>query len=245
VGTGLGARTTALGYDPDGYLESITDPLSRLWSYGRDAAGRVTSITRPDTEVIGLGYDENGNLESVTPPGRPPHVFGYSPVDQMQSYSPPEVDGVSMPVGYSHDIDRDLDVVTRADGSTLDFDYNPTTGRLTAITWPLGVTTLGYDPSTGQLASLDAPDGESLTFAYDGALPTDVTWSGSVAGTVGRDYDPDLRISSLTVASGATTETWSYGFDLDGLLEAAGDLSVTRDPVNGLVTTTTLGGPVE
>ena len=52
-GTGGDARVTSLGYDPvSGYLGTVTDPLSRVWSFGRDGGGRVTSITRPDLAEI-------------------------------------------------------------------------------------------------------------------------------------------------------------------------------------------------
>src|SRR5690606_28724280 len=45
VGTGAYARNVTLAYGDDGLVESITDPLGRMQSFGYDAAGRVTRRT--------------------------------------------------------------------------------------------------------------------------------------------------------------------------------------------------------
>jgi RHS repeat-associated protein len=59
-----------------------------------------------------------------------------------------------------------------------------------------------------------------------------------VTGSVSRGYDSFFRPSSDAVAGGSSV---SYGYDSDGLLTSAGDLAVTNDPTNGLVTGTSLG----
>mgnify|MGYP006307173927 CR=1 FL=1 len=78
--------------------------------------------TLSDGRVIAYGYDANGNLTSVTPPGRPEHVFGFSPIDQVASYDPPEA-GISPDMtSYTYTPDRNVDIVTRSDGATYDYD---------------------------------------------------------------------------------------------------------------------------
>jgi YD repeat-containing protein len=57
-----------------------------------------------------------------------------------------------------------------------------------------------------------------------------------VSGTVAFGYDADLRLSGLAVAG----DTIAYGYDDDGLLTAAGDLTLVRDSLNGLLTETSL-----
>ena len=47
-------------------------------------------------------------------------------------------------------------------------------GRLNALTTPSGQVRYAYNPATGNLATLTAPDGETLTYGYDGRLRTDV-----------------------------------------------------------------------
>jgi len=72
----------------------------------------------------------------------------------------------------------------------------------------------------------------------DGPLVTSVVSTGTAPGSVGFDYDPDLRIRSERV-NGAFEAL--FGYDGDSLLVAAGDLAIGRDPLTGLVASTTLG----
>jgi YD repeat-containing protein len=67
-GTGGSARTSTFTYNPQGFLASITDPLSRTVSFTYDLVGRVTTQTLPDGRVIQTTYVANGNVASITPP---------------------------------------------------------------------------------------------------------------------------------------------------------------------------------
>lgn len=69
-GTGDDRREMTLGYDPEGFLASLTDPLQRSTSFDYDQVGRVRTQTLPDGRSVALTYDENGNVTLVTPPGR-------------------------------------------------------------------------------------------------------------------------------------------------------------------------------
>jgi RHS repeat-associated protein len=106
------------------------------------------------------------------------------------------------------------------------------------VTLARGAIGATYDAATGHLKTLAAPGGLNLAFAYDGALLTSESASGSVAGTVARTYDDDLRLASQSVNGTAV----SFGYDADSLLTQAGALTVTRDAQHGLVTGSTLGG---
>ena len=88
-GSGAETRASAFGYNANGYLETITDPLNRVTSFQYDDAGRVTQQTLPGNRTIGFTYDANGNLTSLTPPGKPQHAFDYTEVDLMKEYDPP------------------------------------------------------------------------------------------------------------------------------------------------------------
>ncbi|MCA1792222.1 MAG: hypothetical protein LC667_20955, partial [Thioalkalivibrio sp.] len=85
--------------------------------------------------------------------------------------------------------------------------------------------------------SITAPDGPTLTYTWDGFLPTGSSWSGTVAGTVAWGYDNEFRATSETVGSQAI----AFTYDNDSLLKSAGSLQISRDPANGRVTGTTLG----
>jgi YD repeat-containing protein len=66
-----GSRTATRAYRPDGFLDTITDPLDQVEVYTPDAVGRVLEVFRPDGETVAFDYDAAGNVEWVTPPGRP------------------------------------------------------------------------------------------------------------------------------------------------------------------------------
>jgi YD repeat-containing protein len=213
--TGAAERRTRFVYDAAGFLAEVVGPLLRPTDFTYDAAGRITRQTLPDGRFIDFTYDANGNLTSLTPPGQPAHVFRYTPVDLEAEYEPPALAGIPDPRSFfDYDLGRNLDLVTRPDGATIDFQYDAA-GRLAAILRPAGATSFGYDPATGNLATILAPGGEGLAFGYDGSLLTATTWSGTVAGTVSRSCDDDFRLASQSV-NGAQTVAFAY--DGDGLL---------------------------
>ncbi|MDQ7010371.1 MAG: RHS repeat-associated core domain-containing protein, partial [Mariprofundaceae bacterium] len=103
---------------------------------------------------------------------------------------------------------------------------------------PRGVVSYGYDAVTGHLRSITAPDGGTVSYAWDGPLPLSESWAGAVSGTVSVGYDNFFRVTSRTVGATAI----SYAYDADGLLTGAGAETLTRDPLNGLLTGTSLAG---
>src|SRR2546423_55619 len=236
-GAGAAARSYSLSYNTDGYLSSITDPLTRTTSYVYDAAGRVTQKTLPDGRTIGFAYDAMGNLTSVTPPGRPAHSFAYSAVDLRSSYTAPDVGGGNQTL-YAYNLDHQLTTITRPDRQALTFAYD-SGARLSTLTIPGGVYTFAYNATTGKLSSLTAPGGGTLSYTYDGARVTQTAWAGSVAGSVSRVFDNDFRVTSQSV-NGANPINLNY--DSDSLLVGAGSLTLTRNAQTGFITGTTLGG---
>ena len=83
-----------------------------------------------------------------------------------------------------------------------------------------------------------ASDLGTLSYTYDGLLPLSETWAGAVTGSVSVAYDNNFRVTSRTV--GATPIAYTY--DADGLLTGSGAETLTRDPLNGLLTGTSLAG---
>jgi len=235
-GVGIDERQYTFAYNVDGYLSSVEDPLTRVTSYEYDSAGRVTKETLPDTRFIQYGYDDAGNLTSVTPPGRPAHNFTYTSVDLNDNYTPPDI-GVPGTTVYAYNLDKQLTGVTRPDGKIVSLGYDPA-GRLDTVTLPRGVVDYAYDPLTGKLSSITAPDGGQLAFSYDGPLPLSSTWTGLINGSVSRVFDNDFEVTSQSVNG---SNTINFGYDNDGLLTSAGALTLTRDPLNGLLSGTALG----
>ena len=84
-----------------------------------------------------------------------------------------------------------MQTVTRPDGLTLTLGYDGA-GRPETVTTPTSTTTWTYAPTSGLVTSLATPD-TTVGIGYDGSLPTSVTWTGAVTGTVGVTYDNFLR----------------------------------------------------
>jgi RHS repeat-associated protein len=233
-----GTRTTTYTYDPaTGFVSKITDPAAREVSFTYDLAGRVKTQTLPDSRVVRFSYP-SGNVTSITPPGRPAHAFGHTPIDLPETYTPPDVGLAEHATTLAYNADRQVELVTRPDGQTIDSVYDPASGRLTSVVTPRGTYGYAYDPASGNLATATEPDGGTLAYGYDGALPTSVTWTGEVAGSVGFAYDDDFELVSRTVNG---TDSVAFDHDQDGLLTVAGALTLTHDPAIGFLAGTTLG----
>jgi RHS repeat-associated protein len=236
-GSGSDQRMTTMGYNPQGYLANITDPLGRVASFQYDLSGRVTRQTFPDGREVQFAYDSNGNVTSITPPGRPAHTFAYTPVDLEQTYAPPPVAGAgALSTHYTYNLDKQLTRVTRPDGLAVDLTYDAA-GRIATQVTPAGTTTYAYAAATGKLAGIAAPGGVGLAYTYDGFLPLTETWTGPVAGTVARSYDNDFRPTAVSLNG----QPIAFGYDTDSLLAQAGELAIARRADNGLISGTTLG----
>ncbi|MGC9967116.1 MAG: PKD domain-containing protein, partial [Syntrophobacteraceae bacterium] len=222
AGTGTDTRTTTLGYNANGFLSTLTDPLGRSLGFQYDSAGRITSKTDPDGALTSFQYDRNGNLTSITPPDRPTHVFTYTSVDQDSSYLTP----LSGNYTYTYDTDRELTNIVFPSGKEIVNTYAD--ARLTSIATPEGEIDLSYlaGPRVGSIVKGQ----ERIDYGYDGSLLTSETLSGTINQAIGYTYDNDLRVSRLTYAG----RSIDYAYDDDGLLTKAGDFTITRNAANGL-----------
>ena len=224
-------RTTTNSYDSSGNLQSVTDALSQAETFDHDAIGRLTARHRADGTVVGFGYDALGNLTSVTPPGKPTHLFTYTPDNRLATYTAPDAGNGPATTGYTYDIDGHPTSVARPDGSTVTMGYD-SFGRMKTVTLPTGTMTLGFDPVTSNLVSAAGPYGVNFAYGYDGRLLTNTTWSGAVAGSVGRTYDSFFRVATETVNGQAATAA-TFGYDNDGLITSvatpAGSMALTYD----------------
>ncbi len=235
-----GARTTTLAYDSNGFLASREDPLKLKTSFTHDAAGRLLTTTLPDGRVITNTYDANGNVTSVTPPGKSAHDFAYTPVNLTSTYTPPVVSGTGATT-YTYDLDRNLTTITRPDGKTVNYGYD-SAGRLSFTTTPTETVSYAYDSTTGNLSGASITGGEAIAYGYNGPLPTSSTWTGAVAGSVGRAYNSNFWVASQSINSGNPID---FTYDNDGLLTKAGTLVVKHNAKDGLITGTTLGSATD
>jgi RHS repeat-associated protein len=230
-----GTRKTTLAYNVQGFLGSVTDPLNLTSSFTYDADGQVLTATLPDGRVITYTYDANGNVTSVTPPGKAVHELAYNAVDLLESYTPPTITGGGATT-YAYNLDRDLTGITRPDGQSISYSYD-SAGRLTTVTTPTGKNSYTYSATTGNVSG-ETRGTAKIAYAYNGPLPIRTTWSGAVAGNVGRAYNNNFWVASQTINGGNTV---AFSYDNDGMNAKAGSLSIQRRAKDGLITGTTLG----
>ena len=233
AGTGAATRTTKASYDTKGLPATLTNPLNEITRFVFDAAGRFTKGTAADGGVLTVERDAAGRANAVTPPGRAAHLLSYDPSGKLASYTAPGAAATMR----TYNADGLLAQIARPGGATVDYGYDAA-DRLSTRTIAAGATTFAYSATTGNLSTITMPGGNALTLTFDGSIPTDSTWSGTVAGSVTRTLDNNLRTASQSV-NGANPLAFSY--DNDGLLTGAGALTLTRDPQRGFVTATTLG----
>lgn len=228
-------RQTTLQRNPAGRISAVTDAEARSAQFSYDSAGRMISKIRSDGSVVNFGYDSSGNLVTITPPGGMAHVFDFTATGLVSAYQPPDIAGEENTVfTYSP-----ADLLTRTDlpdGRSIINNYD-TGARLVSQQIQRGTTTFTFDDNTGVLSNITAPGGESLGFGYLGAIPVSQSWSGTVSGTVSRSIGPELRMESESVNGGNII---NFAYDADGLLTAAGELTLAREADSGRIAATSL-----
>jgi YD repeat-containing protein len=92
-------------------------------------------------------------MTALTPPDRSAHGFNYTPVNLTESYSPPAVGAGATQTAYTYNKDRQLTLVTRPDGKTIQLAYD-SGGRLSTMTMPQGNIRYIYSSTTGNLQTI-------------------------------------------------------------------------------------------
>ena len=182
-------------------------------------------------------YDRNGNRTSLTPPGRTAHTFAYTAADSSRRTRRRRWAATQKATRYAFDNDELLDAA-HARGATRPSRSDATPRAASNRSRRRAARRASRTAPIARSTSASAPGGEAIAYAYDGPLLTRTAFTGTVSGTVANTYDSDLRIVSEQVGGSPVA---TYGYDDDSLLTHAGDLSLTRDPQNGLVTATSIG----
>lgn len=196
------------------------------------------------------------------PSGDPTHQQDFDLLNLQETYAPPVLASIPNPnTHFVHNADRQIETVTRPDGTLLTFTYD-SAGRLDLLTTPTGSYDYQYYGSAtcagcapGRTSRIVGPAGVTLDLQYDGSLLKSVTWSGAVSGALSYAYDSDFRASTQTLTVGGAGYPMSYGFDADSLVTCISPtncatpgsdaLRITYDPAIARVTQSVLGGMTE
>ncbi len=230
-------------------METVTNALSQVTTYAYDLAGNNTKITLPDSREINYTYDANGKVASIQPPGRDAHYYSYGKATELlASLLPPEINGNNtFGIHYYYNDDGVLSKVQRPNGSQLVYTYESNSTKLSSVSD--GTNTYNYYSYdiNGLPTLVTSPFGLSNEFTRKGPmLQSTKLWRNFGSDYVGQlviTYD-DLRLASMTIKddADATVGTWNYTYDLDSILETAGDLTYSVNATTGLTDAITIGG---
>jgi YD repeat-containing protein len=222
---GAQSQTTEYGYDDQGNVITVKDPLNRITSNQYDALNRlkqvispapisavtqyayngldaVTSVTDPRNLVTGYAVNGLGNLTQQVSPDTGTTVNTYDAAGNLLT----QMDAKSQTTTYTYDALNRVTLITFHDGSkqAYAYDVGPNAkGRLTSIT--------ETNPAN-QVTSV-------IAYAHDlhGRVTSETRTVAGVQYVLGYRYDSAGRLDQLTYPSGRTV---NYSFDGLGRVSA-------------------------
>ena len=238
-------------------FQEIGAIAGEVTEYGYDNQGNVTSVKDPLNHITGNQYDALNRLKQVTDPtGTGVTLYGYNGLDALTSVSDPRalvtsytVDGlgnlnqqVSPDTGTTvntYDSAGNLATQTDAKNQITNYAYD-SLNRVTLITFHDGSKqTHAYDQGTnglGRLSSIEERNASNqvttLTqYGYDqkGRVTSDTRTINGIVYAIAYAYDSSGRLSEITYPSGRTA---TYGFDSLGRVN---QVSTTKDAQQQIV----------
>jgi len=191
------------GYDGNGNLVSIKDPLGRTTTNSYDALNRLVQVLDAASGTTIYGYNGIDSLTQVTDPRNLTTAYGVNGFGDVSSLSSPDTGTTTTtydPAG---------NVATRTDARAVTATYSyDGINRVTQVVYsktgtPNEVHTFEYDGGTGGAANAMG----HLTKLTD------------TAGTTAWAYEPHGRIQSKTQTVGAVTLIATYAYNAAGQLQ--------------------------
>jgi RHS repeat-associated protein len=205
---GAASQTTSYFYDPNGNVDTVTDPMNRLVDNDYDELNRLTRVTDPQQSVTQYAYDANDNLSSVTDPRNLTTSYTYNGFGDIKQLTSPDT-GVTQ---YVPDTAGNVDLATDARSKSADYAYDAL-NRVTSITYSDQTISFAYDQGTNGVGRLtQVTDGSGTTqWTYDalGRVATKQQTVGSVVKTVGYAMNAAGQLSQMTTPSG---QLIGYGY---------------------------------
>lgn len=206
----INGRNYSIVYDAATRTLTGTTPAGRQRVRSFDAQRRLVGFTQPGITPTQFSYDTQGRVTSVTR-GTRVSTLTYN----SQGYLASLMDPLAQTVGFARDAVGRPTTVSQADGSHVDFAYDPG-GNLVSLTTPNGSSHLfGYTP-VDLLQSYSPPPvaGSGDTqYAYNlDRQPLQLTHPNGIQSFT---YDLGGRLQTLTYPQDAVT----YGYDAAGRLQ--------------------------
>ena len=255
-------QTTKYAYDSHGDVESMTDPLGRVWKYEYDSYGDRAAEIDPEGDRRTWGYNEDSQETStVSPRG---NVTGGEPAKYTTAIERDEqgralkiTDPLGHATKYSYDADGNLETVTDANSHTTTYTYDADNEQ-TKTKEPNGIVTeTGYDGAGRVISQTDGskhetkyvrnvlgevteaidPLGRRTTKEYDAAGNLK-TLTDPAKRVTTYTYDPANRLTEVSYSDGKTHAV-KYEYDADGdrtsMIDGTGTTSYTYDRLDRLI----------
>ncbi len=220
----IGTSGYVFAYNSRGEVTTITDPLSKVWTYDYDQYGNVDYVENPLDEVVELEWNALGQLEAVHDPMDKRTEFDYvtsscgacGPTGQLKEvrrYYTVSSTEYHRLTEFAYDDNGNLQFVTDPAGNTVGYTYDAM-NQLETITYPYGetsakTTNIVWRPY-GQVKEITDAKGKKTTFAYEPNYRLDEINDPLAAGPVLLEYARFPRLKKVIDANG---RAWTYTYD--------------------------------
>ena len=206
--TNQAGHSTALVYDQDGRLKSITGAIGgATYTFAYDSVSRVAAATDPAGSTLRFSYDAADRLTSVTFPDGTSSTNAYTLLDRTSS-----TDRLSQTTHYQFDSDRELMATTDPLGHSRQFGYT-LAGVLSSITDENNHTTTLIRDGQNRLIQKRQADGTSEIFAYQGALSLVATITDALGQVTSYVNNTDNTVAAIGYNSTNPTAAVSFAYD--------------------------------
>jgi len=225
-GASPATEVTSYGYDAQGNLTSVTDPLGHLTSNLYDALNRLIRVVNPAATGTASGgstqyfYDGLDQVTQVVDPRSLATRYSLDGLGNLTQLQSPDSGATSS----SYDAAGNLISQTDARGVTASFTYDALNRLTQAVYAPPAGSSIAavsllysYDQGAfgiGHLTGMSDPSG-TTRYSYDqhGRLIQDQHSVAGASYTLSYSYDSSGRLSRITYPSGRTL---NYGLDALG-----------------------------
>jgi len=228
-------QTTEYGYDTQGNVASVKDPLNKVTSNQYDGLNRLKQVTDPGLGVTQYAYNGLDALASVTDPRNLATTYSVDGLGNLVQQASPDTGTTT----NTYDAAGNLLTQTDAKGQVTTYVYDAV-NRVALVTFhDNSKQQYLYDTGAngiGRLASISEldPAGQQTNktaYAYDnhGRVLTISTEHAGVVYNVGYTYDSAGRLAGLSYPSGRTV---NLGLDSLGRVNA---VSTAKDGTSQVV----------
>ncbi len=210
-GTNPATQIMQNGYDANGNVTSILDPLGRTTTQEYDALNRLSAVKDPfngPSAPTAYSYNRQGSLTQVTDPTGLATTYTVNGHGETVVQSSPDTGTTSFTYDAASNVTSRLD----ARGVQATYAYDAL-NRVTLVTYPDETVTYTYDACVngiGRLCAVSDRTG-STTYAFDlwGRVTAKTQVTGALSRAMGYAYNAAGQLAIVTTPSGRQV---SYGY---------------------------------